>query len=120
MVLQLLSSWIWLTLCIWATAVVFPGFTIKQLRGALVVAATLGLLHLGIGWFLFSALGFATLGLGFLLAFVTRWVLTAIALKLADTLSDNLKIRGFGAALLVALIMSLLGGLGELFVSMVG
>jgi putative membrane protein len=58
-------------------------------------------------------LGIATLGLGFLLAFITRWVVNAIVLKLTDALTDHLKIDSFGWALGGALLMSVLMTLGE-------
>jgi putative membrane protein len=70
-----------------------------------------------VGWLLFVIIGIGTLGLGFLLAFVTRWVVNAILLKVTDALTDRLTIRGFGPALLAALVMSVLGTFGEYLVT---
>jgi putative membrane protein len=58
-------------------------------------------------------LGIASLGLGFLLAFITRWIVNAILLKLTDALTDRLNIRSFSTALLGALLISLFGTLGQ-------
>jgi hypothetical protein len=49
---------------------------------------------------LFVAIGFGTLGLGFLLAFITRWLVDAIVLKIVDALSRSLEIVSFGRAFL--------------------
>jgi len=53
------------------------------------------------------------LGLGFLLAFLTRWLVNDILLKVTDAVSKSLTIRSFGMALVGALRMSLHGTLGE-------
>jgi putative membrane protein len=111
---SLLISWALLTLGFWLTGRVLPGF---ELRGgwnsAALVAAIFGIINWLIGWLLFVMLGVATLGIGFLLAFVTRWVVNAILLKLTDALTDRLTIRSFGVALLGALSISLFASLGE-------
>jgi uncharacterized membrane protein YvlD (DUF360 family) len=54
-----------------------------------------------------------TLGLAWLLAFITRWIINAILLVLTDKLTDHLKIDSFGWALLGSLMMSAIGTLGE-------
>jgi putative membrane protein len=110
---HILISWLILTLAVWITAKVVPGFQVKGLGGAVMTAALFGILNTLIGWLLFLIIGVGTLGLGFLLAFVTRWLVDAIVLKITDALTDRLTIRGFGTALIAALIMSLLGTLGE-------
>lgn len=110
----MLVSWFVLTLSVWLTARVLPGFEIKGCLGSLIVAGLFGVLHWLLGWFLFVVIGIGTLGLGFLLAFVTRWIVTAIVLKLTDALSKSLTIRSFGTAVLAAMLMSLFGTLAEL------
>jgi putative membrane protein len=108
----LLISWLLLTLAVLATAAIVPGFRIRGVGSAILVAALFGILNVLLGWLLFAVIGIATLGLGFLLAFVTRWIVNAIILKLVDGLTSRLSIRSFGTALLAALVMS---GLGTLF-----
>lgn len=111
--MDLLLSWVVLTVAVLVAAAVVPGFKVRGLGGAVVAAAVFGVLNALIGWVLFVALGLATLGLGFVLAFVTRWVVNAVVLKMTTGLTDKLTIRSFGTALLAALVMSGVGTLGE-------
>jgi putative membrane protein len=46
-------------------------------------------------------------------AFVTRWLVTAILLKITDAFSDNLTIRSFGTALIASGAITVLGAIGE-------
>ncbi len=110
---NLIINWLLLAAAVWITALILPGFKVRGFGGALVVGAVFGLLNWAIGWLLFIAIGIGTLGLGFLLAFVTRWVVDAIVLKITDALTQSLKIRSFFWALMGALVMSLLGTAGE-------
>lgn len=59
-------------------------------------------------------LGVATLRLGFVFSFVTRLVVSAIVLLIADKLSCRLTVRGFVPALLAASIIALTGSVGDL------
>jgi putative membrane protein len=108
----LLISWLLLTLAVLATSAIIPGFRVKGFGSAILVAALIGILNALLGWFFFAVIGIATLGLGFLLAFITRWIVNAIILKIADALTSRLSIRSFGTAMLAALVMA---GLGTLF-----
>lgn len=112
----LLVSWALLTLVVFVTAAVVPGFSIRGFTGAMLVAALFGVINFFIGWLLFVAIGFGTLGLGFLLAFITRWLVDAIVLKIVDALSRSLEIVSFGRAFLAAMVMSGLGTLLEFLV----
>ncbi|HKY34306.1 MAG TPA: hypothetical protein VJN18_00070 [Polyangiaceae bacterium] len=58
--------------------------------------------------------GVTTLGLGFVFSFVTRLVVSAIVLLIADKLSCRLPVRGFVPALLAASIIALTGSVGDL------
>lgn len=109
----LLISWALLTIVVFVTAAIVPGFKIRGFTGAVLVAALFGILNFALGWLLFVAIGFGTLGLGFLLAFVTRWLVDAILLMLVDALSKSLEIVSFGRAFLAAMVMSGLGTLLE-------
>jgi putative membrane protein len=108
-----LLSWLVLSLAVWVTAVVLPGFHIKSVGSAILVAALFGVLNFLLGWLFFAVLTIATLGLAWLLAFVTRWIINAILLKLTDALTNHLTIDSFGWALGGALMMSVIGTLGE-------
>jgi putative membrane protein len=109
----LLISWALLTIVVFITAAIVPGFRIRGFTGAVLVAALFGILNFFLGWLLFVAIGLGTLGLGFVLAFLTRWIVDAIVLKMVDTLSKSLEIESFGRAFLAALVMSGLGTLLE-------
>jgi putative membrane protein len=111
--MSLLFSWLILSAAVWFTAMILPGFHVRSPASALVVAAVFGVLNFFLGWILFGLLGLMTLGLGFLLAFLTRLVVNAILLKLTDAMTDHLTIDSFKWALGGALLMSVLGTLGE-------
>ena len=116
--LKWLLSWLIQSAAVWLTAAVLPGF---ELRGgfmaAIRVAAVIGILNFLFGKLLFVVLGISTLGLGFLFAFVTRWIVAALLLKLASGLSSSLHIVSFTRALLGALFISIAGTLLELILT---
>jgi putative membrane protein len=112
--MELLLSWLILSFAVWLTAMVLPGFHVKNFVSALLVAAIFGVLNFLLGQILFWIFAIATLGLAWLLAFITRWIINALLLILTDRLTDHLKIDGFGWALLGAALMSAIGTLGEL------
>lgn len=106
-------SWLILSFAVWLTAAVLPGFHVKSPTSALLVAAIFGVLNFLLGWLLFAVFTIATLGIAWLLAFITRWIIDAIMLMLTDKLTDHLRIDGFGWALGGALMMSVVGTIGE-------
>ena len=109
--MSLLISWLILSLAVWVTAAVLPGFHVKDFKSAIIVAAIFGLLNFFLGWLLFVVFTVATLGLAWLLAFITRWIINAILLKLTDRLSDRVRIDSFGWALGGALVISIVAAL---------
>jgi putative membrane protein len=110
---ELILSWLILSVAVWLTAAVLPGFHVKNFGSAVLVAAIFGVLNFLLGWLLFALFTVVTLGIAWLLAFVTRWIINAILLVLTDKLTDHLHIDSFGWALGGALMMSVLGTLGE-------
>ena len=111
--MRLILSWLILSLAVWLTSTVLPGFHVKNPKSALLVAAIFGVLNFLLSWLLFAIFTVATLGIAWLLAFITRWIINAILLVITDKLTDHLKIDSFGWALGGALVMSLFGTLGE-------
>lgn len=111
--LEFLLSWLVLSFAVWATAAILPGMRIKSFGSAILVAALFGVLNLLLGWLFFFVFAIGTLGIAVLLAFITRWIINAIILKITDALSDSLEIDGFGWALAAAALMSLIGSAGE-------
>ena len=111
--MEILLSWLVLTVAVWITAMVLPGVHVKDFGSAILVAALIGILNFFLGWLLFAVFTIATLGLAWLLAFITRWIINAIILKLADAMTDRLTVDSFGWALAGSLMMSLIGTVGE-------
>jgi len=107
-------SWAVATLAMWAASHFLDGIEIKGgVLGHVITAGVFGLLNVLVGWLLFMVLGLATMGLGFVFAFITRLVVTAIVLKITDAVSSKLTVSGFGTALVAALIMSVVTGVTE-------
>lgn len=111
--MSILGSWLILTISFWIASAILPGFHVKGFIGALRVAALFGLLNWAIGWLIFGVIGVLTLGIGFLLVFITRTIVNAVLLKLTDVFSKSLTIDGFGHAVLGALLMSAIGTVAE-------
>ncbi|RMG20910.1 MAG: hypothetical protein D6729_01990 [Deltaproteobacteria bacterium] len=107
--MQILLSWLVLSVAVLLTAALLPGMRVRGISGALVTAALFGALNWLLGWLFFVVIGVATLGLGFLFAFLSRWLVNAIVLKMADALTDRLTIRSFGTAFIAAGLISLFG-----------
>lgn len=113
-----LLTWLVLSGSIAVTAALVPGFEVRGgWRAVAVVAALFGVLSWLLGKMLFVVIGISTLGLGFLFAFLTRWFVMVLLLKLTDALSDSLTIRSFKAAVIAALAMSALGTAGQWLVA---
>jgi putative membrane protein len=111
--MSIILSWLILSLAVWITAVVLPGFHVKSTGSVLIVAAIFGVLNFLLGWLFFAVFTIATLGIAYLLAFITRWIINAILLKITDAVTDHLTIDSFAWALGGALMMSVIGTLGE-------
>lgn len=110
---HLLIDWLILSVAVWLTAVILPGVHVRSFGAAIVIAAIFGVLNFFVGKLLFLAIGVLTLGVGFLLAFLTRWLVNALMLRLTDALSSALTIRTWGMTFIAALLMSGLGTLGQ-------
>ena len=111
--MQFLLSWLILTIAVWVTAAVLPGVHVKSFGSSFLVAALFGILNFFLGWIFFVVFTVATLGIAWLLAFITRWIINAIILKITDSLTDKLTVDSFGWALVAALMMSAIGTLGQ-------
>jgi putative membrane protein len=109
--MNLLLSWLILSVSVWVTAAILPGIKVRSFGGAIWAAAVFGVLNALLGWLFFTVFTIATLGLAWLLAFLTRWIINAILLSLTGKLTDALEVRSFGSALVGALVMSLVGTL---------
>jgi putative membrane protein len=110
---HILVSWLILAASVGLTAAVLPGMKVRGFWGAIVAAAIFGLLNYFVGWLFFFGIGVATLGLGFLLTFVTRVLVNAILLKLTDAFTRSISVRGLGTAILGGLLIAVFGTAGE-------
>jgi len=100
--MSLLISWLILTLAVWATAALLPGFQVKDVKSALIVAAIFGLLNFFLGWFLKALLVLpAILTLGVLFLFIP-FIVNTMLLWLTDKLIGSFQINTLGGLLLSA------------------
>lgn len=111
--MSLLTSWLVLTVSMYLTAMILPGFHLKSFGKTFWVAALYGVLNLLLGWLLWTVLAIGTLGIALVLAFITRVIVNAILLTITDAWSDTLEIDNFGWALGGAAVMSVLMTIGE-------
>ncbi len=109
--IPLLISWLILSVAFWVTAMILPGFKIKSFGGAIIVAAIFGIINALLGWLFFGVLTIATLGIAYLLSFITRWFINAIFLSMTAALSKNLEIKGFRWSLLGSLTISIVAAI---------
>ena len=106
---SILISWLTATLGLWIASRVVPGVRLASFGDAVWAGALLGLLQALLTWLIFVVLGIVTLGIGFLLWFITRWIAAAIVIRITAGLSSRLDVAGFVPALLTALIVALTG-----------
>ncbi len=108
--MSLLASWAVLTFSMFAASRLLDGIEIKG--GAVdhfIVSAVFGALSFFVGWLVFLVLGVASLGLAFVFAFLTRFVVVAILLKLTSAFTKRLVVKSFGSALAASLVMAIVG-----------
>ncbi len=116
----IVASWLVLSVAVWFAATILDGVTVKDTASVVVVAALFGVLNFFLGWLFFVVFAIGTLGIAALLAFLTRWVIDAIILKIVDGMTDRISIDGFGSAFLAALIMAFVGSVGHWVLELVG
>lgn len=115
-----LISFVVLLVSLFVAAQMLDGMKIKGGLGSYVlVGVVFGVLNAILGPALFTAIGIGTLGLGFLLAFVSRLVATALVLKLVDALTERLEVKDFKTAFLAALLMSVTTGVCEIVIDVI-
>lgn len=103
----LVISWVSAAVAVFVTASFLSGFHVRNgFKGALLVAAVLGLLNALFGQLLFHVIGLGTLGLGYLMRPITRWLVMTVMLVVTDKVSKTLKIDGFGIAVIGAIAIT--------------
>ena len=105
--MRLLLNWVLSALAVWIVSRVVPGISVSGPAAALIAAIAIGFINATIG-FLLKVLTFpltlVTLGLFW-------FVINAAMLKLASALVPGFEVHGFLAALLGAILLSLVSSL---------
>jgi uncharacterized membrane protein YvlD (DUF360 family) len=109
MLTAILTGWATATLSLWLAAQLLPGVRVRSFVDAVWAGALLGFLQWALYWPLFVLLGIGTLGIAFLLFFITRWVVSALVIMLTASLSRRLQVDSFWWALLTAFLTAVTG-----------
>ena len=111
--LEFILKWVVLSAAFLVTANVLPGVRLKGFKSSLAVAAIYGVLMFVVGKILFLVFSIGTLGVAYLLGFVTWWIIGAMMLLLTDKLTDKLKLDGLMTALIASGLLAVLTTVGE-------
>jgi putative membrane protein len=101
--IRMLLHWFITALAVWLTSRIVPGFYVDGAAAALIAAVAIGLVNATLGLFLKVVtfpLTILTLGIFWL-------IINAVMLKLASAFVPGFHIRGFIAAFLGAIVLSL-------------
>ncbi|MFT3926187.1 MAG: phage holin family protein [Myxococcales bacterium] len=107
--MSMIIAWLSASLGLFIASRVLSGVKLASATDALWAGALLGVLQWALYKFIFLALGVATLGIGFLLWFITRWIASALVILLTSKLSSRLHVDGFFSALITAFIVAAAG-----------
>ncbi|MFY9845821.1 MAG: phage holin family protein [Terriglobales bacterium] len=105
--MRLLLHWILSALAVWIVSRVVPGISVSGPMAALIAAAVIGLVNATLGLILkvlTFPLTLLTLGLFW-------FVINALMLELASSLVPGFQVRGFEAAFLGAIVLSVVSSL---------
>ncbi len=111
--IDFILNWLIVAGAVWGTAQFLPGVKVDSFGSAIGVAALVGVLNTFFGWLLFVVFGIGTLGLAWIFAFITWWVIDAIMIKVADSFMGSFKVDSFGWALAAAAIIAGLSSVGR-------
>lgn len=114
MLMQILLSWLTAALGLWLASQMLSGVRLNGIGDAVWAGALLGFLEWVLYYPLFLVLGVGTLGIAFVLFFITRWVVSAFVIQLTASLSSRLEVRGFFNALITAFIVAATGSVVDL------
>ena len=112
--IELLTVWLATVLGLGIATLITPGIKAKNLLTFLIAAAVLGLINAFIRpvlWLLTAPLSVLTFGLFVL-------VINALMIMLAAALVPGFDVKGFGSALLAAIIMAVIGVIGFIVVAL--
>jgi putative membrane protein len=95
-------------LIVFAIAYIMPQITIRNYGVAILVAFLIGLLNATVGLLIRFPLNVVTLGL---ISFIIRLFVTAIVIKIVDKFVSGFEVRGFTAAIVMAILLALASAL---------
>lgn len=105
--MRLLLNWVLSALAVWIVAHVVPGISVSGAMAALIAALAIGFINATIG----LLLKILTFPLTLLTLGLFWFVINAAMLKLASVLVPGFEVRGFFAAFLGAIVLSLVNSL---------
>jgi putative membrane protein len=105
--MRLLLNWILSALAVWIVAQVVPGIAVRGAMAALIAALVIGFINATIG----AVLKILTFPLTLLTLGIFWFVINALMLKLASVLVPGFEVRGFLAAFLGAILLSLVSSM---------
>lgn len=101
--MRLLLNWVLSALAVWIVSKVVPGFYVRGAAAALIAALVIGFVNATLGLFL-KIITFPLT----LLTFGLFWfVINAAMLELASAIVPGFEVRGFSAAFIGAIVLSL-------------
>jgi uncharacterized membrane protein YvlD (DUF360 family) len=104
---------------VWAAGAILPGIKVKSFWDAVVVSIVFGIINFFFGWLLFTVIGIATIGLGFIFWFLTRLVVSALLLMVTNALTDRLEVKSFGWAFACAALIAVFSAVLEKVLHMI-
>src|SRR3954471_13004156 len=101
--MRLLLNWVLSALAVWIVAKIVPGVQVNGALAALIAALAIGFINAIIGF----VLKIVTMQLPLLTLGLFWCVINALRLELSSTLVSGLHVRGFLAAFIGAIVLSL-------------
>ena len=105
--MRLLFHWILSTLAVWIVAHIVPGISVSGLGAALIAALVIGLVNATLG----LLLKIITFPLTILTLGLFWFVINAVMLELAAYLVPGFQVRGFSAAFVGAILLSVVSSI---------
>lgn len=105
--MRLLLNWILSALAVWIVAQIVPGISVHGAVAALIAALVIGFVNATIG----AVLKILTFPLTMVTLGLFWFVINALMLKLASALVPGFEVRGFLAAFLGAILLSLVSSM---------
>ncbi len=87
---------------------IIPSIHIDSFGSAVWAALLIGILNVSVGFLMRLIFNVLSLGLFWItgLGFIIRWIVNAIVIQIADSWMSGFEVSGFGAALILSLILS--------------